>query len=40
MGVVLALAGIVAIALATNRLSLAKDSYRMAVFISSATKEE
>ena len=40
MGVVLALAGIVAIALATNRLSLAKDSYRMAVLISSATKEE
>jgi len=40
MGVVLTLAGIVVIALAANRLSLAKDSYRMAVFISSETKEQ
>ncbi len=40
MGVVLILAGIVAIALAANRLSIAKDSYRMAAFISSETKEQ
>jgi len=40
MGVVLTLAGIVVIALAANRLSLAKDSYRMAAFISSETKEQ
>ncbi len=40
MGVVLTLAGIVAIALVANRLSLAKDSYRMAALISSTAKEE
>lgn len=40
MGVVLTLAGIVTIALVANRLSLAKDSYRMAAFISSGTKEQ
>ncbi|KKK45365.1 hypothetical protein LCGC14_3165700 [marine sediment metagenome] len=39
MGVVLTLAGIVAIALAVSRLSLAKESYRMASFIISATKD-
>jgi len=39
MGVVLTLAGIVAIALAVSRLSLAKESYRMAAFIISATKD-
>ena len=39
MGAVLTLAGIVAIALAVNRLSLGKESYRMAAFISSATKD-
>ena len=40
MGVVLTLAGIVAVALTVGRLSLAKESYRMAVFISSATNEK
>ncbi len=39
MGVVLTLAGIVAIALAVSRLSLTKESYRMAAFIISATKD-
>ena len=39
MGVVLALAGIVAIALAVNRLSIAKETYRLAAFIGSATKD-
>ncbi len=39
MGVVLTLAGIVAIALAIDRLSIAKESYRLAVFIGSATKD-
>ena len=39
MGVVLTLAGIVAIALAVNRLSIGKESYRLAVFIGSATKD-
>ncbi len=39
MGVVLTLAGIVAIALTVSRLSLAKESYRMAAFINSATKD-
>ncbi|HEC65304.1 MAG TPA: hypothetical protein ENI23_08420 [bacterium] len=39
MGVVLTLAGIVAIALAVNRLSIAKESYRLAAFIRSATKD-
>lgn len=39
MGVVLTLAGIVAIALAVSRLSLAKESYRMAAFIILATKD-
>ncbi len=39
MGVVLTLAGIVAIALVVSRLSLAKESYRMASFIISATKD-
>ena len=39
MGVVLTLAGIVAIALAVSRLFLAKESYRMASFIISVTKD-
>ena len=39
MGVVLTLAGIVAIALAVSRLSLAKESYRMAAFIILTTKD-
>ncbi len=39
MGVVLTLAGIVAIALAINRLSIAKESYRLAAFIRSVTKD-
>ena len=39
MGVVLTLAGIVAIALAVSRLCLAKESYRMAAFIILATKD-
>ena len=39
MGVVLTLAGIVAIALAVNRLSIGKESYRLAAFIGSATKD-
>ncbi len=39
MGVVLTLAGIVAIVLTISRLSLANESYRMAAFINSATKD-
>lgn len=39
MGVVLTLAGIVAIALAVSRLSLGKESYKMAIFIISPTAD-
>ena len=40
LGAVFALAGIASIALAQNRLSLAKDAYRMAKVIQSRTEEE
>lgn len=40
LGAVFALAGIATIALARNRLSLAKDAYRMAKVIQSRTEEE
>lgn len=40
LGVVFALACIATIALAVNRLSLARDAWRMASFIGSETKEE
>lgn len=39
LGAVFALAGIATIALARNRLSLAKDAYRMAKVIQSGTEE-
>jgi len=40
LGVVFTLAGIATIALALNRLSLARDAWRMASFIRSQTNEE
>lgn len=40
LGVVFALVGIATIALAVNRLSLARDAWRMASFIGSETREE
>ena len=40
LGLVFALVGLATIALARNRLSLAKDAYRMAKVIQSKTKEE
>ncbi len=40
LGPVFALAGLATIALARNRLSLAKDAYRMATVIQGRTKEE
>ncbi len=40
LGAVFALAGLATVALARNRLSLAKDAYRMAKVIQSSAKEE
>lgn len=40
LGAVFALAGLATVALARNRLSLAKDAYRMAKVIQSRTEEE